>query len=90
MQRIDICTLGLCEKFMVGEVQNQSFLAICACCWELGNLVLDLALTQLSHIESQTKFSLTYRVRELDSNFVFCGNNSQAHSDTPKQIQCVL
>lgn len=52
MQRIDICTLGLCEKFILGEVGNQSFLAICACCWELGNLVLDLALTQLSPIES--------------------------------------
>lgn len=87
MQRIDICTLGLCEKFIVEEVGNQSFLAICACCWELGNLVLVLALTQAL---SQTEFSLAYRVRELDSNFMFCGNNSQAHSDTPKHIQFAL
>jgi len=35
MQRIDINSLGLCEKFIVGEVGNQGFLAICACCWEL-------------------------------------------------------
>lgn len=52
MQRIDICTLGLCEKFIVREAGNQSFLAICACRRELGNLVLVLALTQLGPIES--------------------------------------
>lgn len=52
MQRIDICTLGLCEKFIVGEAGNQNFLAISACCWELRNLVLVFELTQLGPIES--------------------------------------
>lgn len=43
MQGIGIHTLGLCEKFIVGEVGNQSFLAIGASWWEFEFLVLVLA-----------------------------------------------
>lgn len=52
MQRIDISTLGLCEKYIVGETEMWGFLPIWACCWELRFSVLALALPQLDPTES--------------------------------------